>query len=115
MKYIINDIVVLKNSSIKFKITEILDSNQVKADVIDSKIKDNWTLNVEDIEPYISGHNKLLDKGYIVTVDQTIFKTYQSSDLREAIFINKKYKTINTNFHYNLEMSKILAQVLAEL
>ena len=116
MSFSINDIVVLKNSNIKFKVTAVKGLNQLEADILNSEVKDNWTLNFEDIEIYESANKKLLNLGYILTVDGPRFRTYQNKDILDnAIFIDKKQKTLTADFHYNLELSKVLTQLLTEI
>ena len=64
---------------------------------------------------YISAHDKLLDIGWVITVDGVV-KTYQDKgNWLNVIWVDKAHKTVSTNFHHGLVLSCILTQLLEEM
>ena len=83
--------------------------------------REEWTLNYEDIKPYKSAHDKLIEMGWEQKMSGSNLTLYMKGDL--TIYAYKKEKCVichgsndsQLTFIINLALSRILTQYLEEL
>ena len=94
---------------------EVCDCEIDSVEIYNEKMGVNIYVPIGDVKPYRTAHEKLIEMGYELTINGPIWRTYQTEDLRNAIFFDRLKNTVNTNLHYDKTLSRILTQYLEEM